>query len=147
MNSQDFEQLIQRPYRIEIYPAEEGGYVATIPDLPGCITQGETPEETLQRITDAKTAWILIALEQSIDIPMPSTHSVSSSVYSGKLNVRMPKSLHQALAQEAQKEGVSLNHLIVYRLTQSLHHNGVPRQSQGPSSSHSRSLHKSNHHE
>lgn len=52
----DLKRYVQVPYRIEIYPAEEGGYVAAIPDLPGCVTQGERREEVLRRIEDAKTA-------------------------------------------------------------------------------------------
>jgi len=127
--SDQFEQLMQLPYRIELYPAEEGGYVATIPDLPGCVTQGETPEEALKLIDDAKAAWISTALEHAIEIPKPE----SSTSYSGKLNVRMPKSLHRALAREAATEGVSLNALIVYKLARSVS-SGMPRRSRRPSS-------------
>ncbi|PSR21881.1 MAG: toxin-antitoxin system HicB family antitoxin, partial [Sulfobacillus thermosulfidooxidans] len=73
MNDQSFERLMQLRYRITLDPAPEGGYVATIPDLPGCITQGETLDETWQNIQDAQAAWIQTALDQSIAIPMPST--------------------------------------------------------------------------
>ncbi|MCY0877341.1 MAG: toxin-antitoxin system HicB family antitoxin [Firmicutes bacterium] len=108
---------MQLPYRIELYPAEEGGYVAAIPDLPGCVTQGETREEALKLLDDAKAAWIRTALDQAIEIPLPDSVTIA---YSGKLNVRMPKSLHRALAREAEMEGVSLNSLIVYKLTRSV---------------------------
>lgn len=127
--SEQFEHLMKLPYRIELYPAEEGGYVATIPDLPGCVTQGETAEEALKLIDDAKAAWMSTALEQAIEIPKPD----ASTSYSGKLNVRMPKSLHRALAREAATEGVSLNALIVYKLSRSVA-SGMPRRVGRPSS-------------
>jgi antitoxin HicB len=117
MKDDDFARFMQLPYRIELFPAEEGGYVAAIPELPGCITQGETAEEALKLIDDAKAAWISTAWDLSITIPMPDTRSAS---YSGKLNVRMPRSLHRALARQAAMEGISLNSLIVYKLTRAL---------------------------
>lgn len=127
--SDRLEHLMKLPYRIELYPADEGGYVATVPDLPGCVTQGDTREEALQLIDDAKAAWMSTALDQAIEIPMPE----DSTSYSGKLNVRMPKSLHRALAREAETEGVSLNALIVYKLSRSVA-SGMPRRGGRPSS-------------
>lgn len=45
------------PYRLEIIPdAEEGGYAARYPQLKGCITCGDTLEETQRNARDAKTA-------------------------------------------------------------------------------------------
>lgn len=117
MSDKDFDGLMSLPYRIELYPDEDGGFVAAIPDLPGCVTQAETKEAALALIEDAKAAWISTALEQSIPIPTPGGRAGS---YSGKLNVRLPKSLHRALAMRAEEEGVSLNHLIVYKLTQTM---------------------------
>ena len=38
--------------------------------------------------------------------------------YSGRLNIRIPKSLHQKLSQEAKNDGVSLNQYILYKLAQ-----------------------------
>ncbi len=117
MSEKDFDGLMRLPYRIELYPEEDGGFVAAIPDLPGCVTQAETKEAALTLIEDAKAAWISTAIEQAVTIPTPGAHAGS---YSGKLNVRLPKSLHRALAVRAEAEGVSLNHLIVYKLTQTM---------------------------
>ena len=45
--------------RIEKLSVDDGGgYLATVPDLPGCMSDGETPEEALHNIQDAITAWI-----------------------------------------------------------------------------------------
>lgn len=50
----------------------EGGYVASYPDLPGCLTCGDTLEEVVQNADDAKREWLLAAMEEGIDIPEPS---------------------------------------------------------------------------
>lgn len=47
------------PYRLEIVEAqEEGGYVVSYPDLPGCISCGDTIEDAMNNAKDAKKAWI-----------------------------------------------------------------------------------------
>lgn len=100
-------------YPVMLYPDPTGGYVAQIKDLPGCLTQGETLEETMVNINEARELWIETAYEAGDDIPLPS----SDSTYSGKLLVRMPKSLHRHLAEAADSEGVSLNQYIVSLLS------------------------------
>ncbi|BAZ01189.1 hypothetical protein NIES37_51880 [Tolypothrix tenuis PCC 7101] len=44
-----------------IHPAEEGGYWAEVPALPGCITEGETMEEVLSNLKDAIEGWLEVA--------------------------------------------------------------------------------------
>jgi predicted RNase H-like HicB family nuclease len=44
-----------------IHPAEEGGYWAEVPALPGCITEGETMEEVLDNLQDAIEGWLDVA--------------------------------------------------------------------------------------
>lgn len=52
------------PYRLEIVEdQEEGGYVVSYPDLPGCVTCGDTIEDAMNNAKDAKKAWIEAALE------------------------------------------------------------------------------------
>ena len=54
------------PYRLEIVEdQEEGGYVVSYPDLPGCITCGDTIEDAMNNAKDAKKAWIEAAFEYS----------------------------------------------------------------------------------
>ena len=50
----------------------EGGFVASYPDLPGCLTCGETLEEVVKNARDAKREWLLAAMEEGIDIPEAS---------------------------------------------------------------------------
>jgi predicted RNase H-like HicB family nuclease len=49
-----------------------GGYIATVPDLPGCMSDGETPEEALKNVQEAIESWIEAAKEWNEDIPAPS---------------------------------------------------------------------------
>lgn len=102
------------PYRIEIIPCKEGGFVATVPDLPGCVTQADTEAKVLEMINDAKAAWIEDALADGDVIPEPS------DAFSGKFNIRVPKSLHRDLVKLAEKESVSLNQCVTYLLTLAL---------------------------
>lgn len=45
-------------FTVYLQPAEEGGYIVTAPELPGCVTQGETREEALEMIKDAIQAYV-----------------------------------------------------------------------------------------
>ena len=64
-------------YPIVIEPlseAEGGGYVALVPDLPGCMSDGDTPEEAIANAQDAIRCWIEAAQELGRHIPEPSRH-------------------------------------------------------------------------
>lgn len=105
---------LERKYPVTLYPALEGGYVAEIKDLPGCVTQGETAEESVAEVEDARVLWIETAYEHGDDIPLPCT----DTQYSGKTLLRMPRSLHQKLAEGAEREGISLNQHLVSLLSE-----------------------------
>jgi antitoxin HicB len=60
--------------RIErLAESDGGGYLATVPDLPGCVSDGETPEEALKNVQEAIASWIEAAKEWKQDVPKPST--------------------------------------------------------------------------
>jgi len=86
----------------------DGGYVAEIEELPGCMTQAETLDEALKAIEDARQLWIKTAYEEGQDIPLPR----DIEEYSGKFMVRIPRSLHRNLIRAAKREGVSLNQYV-----------------------------------
>lgn len=67
---------MENRYPIVLIPAEEGGYIALIKELPGCTTQGETVEEAIAMIEDAKQQWIDTALEYGDSIPGPDIDSL-----------------------------------------------------------------------
>ena len=102
------EYYLNKKYPFLVYPAEEGGYVAEIEELPGCVTQGETLEEIEEMIEDAKRAWMTVTYEDGQEIPLPRTEEK----YSGKFVLRIPKYLHRKLAEQAKKEEVSLNQYV-----------------------------------
>lgn len=95
-------------YPITMHSDPDGGYVAEIDELPGCMTQAETLDEALKAIEDARQLWIKTAYEEGQDIPLPR----DIEEYSGKFMVRIPRSLHRNLIRAAKREGVSLNQYV-----------------------------------
>ena len=107
------DEYMKMPYKLEIIPdTEESGYVASYPELPGCITCGKTIADAVANAEDAKKAWLTAAIEDGIEIAEPET--VDS--YSGQFKLRLPKTLHKTLAEDSKKEGVSMNQYCVYLL-------------------------------
>jgi predicted HicB family RNase H-like nuclease len=94
---------------------ESGHYFyGRILELDGCQSTGDTLEELYDGLNEAMEGYIEVKLENGLPIPTPE----KTEDYSGKFNVRLPKSLHQRLVIEANKEGVSLNQLVLYKLAQ-----------------------------
>ncbi len=60
--------------------APEGGYVASVPALPGCMTQGETFEETRANIQDAIAGYIEVLKEDGDDVPIESAEHIAATV-------------------------------------------------------------------
>ena len=105
------------PIIIQPLSAEDGGgFLAEVPDLPGCVADGETVEAALHDIEDAIIAWIKTATEFGDSIPTPSV----ASNFSGQWRMRVPKRLHAALALQAKEEGVSLNMLAATLLAEGI---------------------------
>ncbi len=104
-------------YPIKVFYSEEDkGFIAIVPDLPGCSAFGETEEEAVKQVKIAQELWLKTAKKEGRKIPKPS----SEDVYSGKILARTPKSLHKALIERSKEEGVSLNQLLVYLLSRGL---------------------------
>ncbi|MFC1746578.1 toxin-antitoxin system HicB family antitoxin [Candidatus Riflebacteria bacterium] len=85
---------------------EGGGWLISFPDLPGCISDGDTPEEAIINGFDAQKCWIRACKETGREIPKPNEPP------SGKFVTRIPKSLHARLVARAKQEGVSMNALV-----------------------------------
>ena len=83
-------------------------WTASVEELPGCTAHGKTSDEALSGIEAAIAKWIAVALEEGRDIPEPK--SVAS--HSGRLLLRMPRTLHADLTRASEREGVSLNQFI-----------------------------------
>jgi predicted RNase H-like HicB family nuclease len=108
-------KYLKEPYSRVLIPDDESGtYTAVILEFPGCIAQGDTPQEAYEHLEDAAKDWIAAALDLKQEIPSPS----QSLSFGGKILLRLPKSLHRRLTLIAETEGVSLNQFIVSALAE-----------------------------
>ena len=106
------EYYMQLPYSIllhEVVDNSEKYWIAEVPELPGCKSHGSTVEEAVKSVEEAKKDWVLDSLEKDEEVPVP----VERDSYSGKMLVRMSRSLHRSLSLIADAERLSLNQLIV----------------------------------
>ena len=68
---------LEYPFNISILSPEEGsGYLIEFPDLPGCISDGETLDETIVNGKDALLCWIETAKQYGDEIPLPSSSEI-----------------------------------------------------------------------
>ena len=108
-------QELEYPFELRpLAPEEGGGWLIAFPDLPGCISDGETPEEAIANGKDAVAAWIQAMRETGREVPDPG------ELPSGKFIARVPRSLHARLSARARQEGVSMNALVSTFLAESL---------------------------
>jgi len=125
MNRKTLEDYMQLPYRMELVEDRtEGGYTVSFPDLPGCITCGDTLETAVANAGDAKREWLQAAMEQNYEIREP----MSEDDYSGQFKIRIPKSLHRLLADHSRREGISMNQYCVYLLSRYDALNSIPEE-------------------
>jgi antitoxin HicB len=101
-------ELLGKPYRMVVRGDDTEGYLAEAPELPGCITAGETPAEAVELLRDAMVGWFESAIERGLTIPAPA----ADEAYSGRILLRVPRALHRQLVEQARDQGVSLNQWI-----------------------------------
>lgn len=102
-------------YAIMVEPlsaADGGGWLASVPALPGCMGDGETPEAALADAEAAIVEWHAAAKELGRDIPGHASL--------GQWRQRVPRSLHEKLKIIASREGVSLNAYVANVLAESV---------------------------
>lgn len=108
--------VLSERYPIRLFfDHDDDGYIAVAPDLPGCSAFGKTRAEALNQLADAIEAWMEAAQKAGNKIPQPS--SERSELPSGKILLRVPRSLHADLATLAESEDVSLNQCILSMLS------------------------------
>lgn len=67
--------MSEHSYEVDVRPlagALGGGFVALVPELPGCMADGETPEEALTSAYDAIRCWIDEARRMGREVPQPA---------------------------------------------------------------------------
>lgn len=108
-----------QPYAMVLSCAENGDgadWTATVEELPGCEAHGPTPERAAAAVADAVERWVRQAEAEGREVPPPG----AAAAHSGKLLVRMPRSLHAELVRASEREGTSLNAYIVAALASSV---------------------------
>lgn len=95
-----------------------GGYLITFPDLPGCMSDGETIEEVIANGRDAFSGWMSARADIGKPIPKPTRHGESAEPV--RMMQRLPRSLHASLVARARAEGTSLNTLVTMLLAEGL---------------------------
>lgn len=110
---QPLDYYLNLEYPFNAIADPDGGYVIVFPDLPGCMTQVDRMDEIGPMAEDARLLWLTTTYEQKLEIPLPSY----PEEYSGKFNLRLPRSLHRDLAEAAERDGVSLNQYVVMLLS------------------------------
>lgn len=109
--------LDRYPFVVRPLSKEEGGgYLVEYPDLPGVISDGETPEEAIRNGQDALAAALMTMQEFGDSVPKPGQGTMAS----GQWRQRVPRSLHARLVARAQQEGVSLNTLVTTMIAEGL---------------------------
>jgi predicted RNase H-like HicB family nuclease len=107
--TKDAKSYLRLPYARILIPETEGGFFAEILEFPGCVTEGETPDEAFHNLESVAESWIESCIEQGQDIPPPS----ANHRFSGKIALRLPRDLHRLATYKAQRDGVSVNQVLV----------------------------------
>lgn len=101
-------QWNDRAYTRRLTPDEDGGYTASIQEFPGCFADGDTADQALENLMAAAASWVAAQEDLGQEIPPPfAAHN-----FSGRIALRIPRSLHKQAAELASSEGVSLNQVL-----------------------------------
>jgi predicted RNase H-like HicB family nuclease len=103
---------LKLPYSRLVIPEDDGTFRAEVLEFSGCLATGDTAVEALSAIEEAALEWLVAAMSQGQKIPEPA----ENAEFSGKLVLRLPRSLHKKATRFADHDGVSLNQLIVASL-------------------------------
>lgn len=102
-------QILNKPYGRILIPDDDGTYTAEILEFPGCYGEGDTAADAINDLEQAAASWIEAAIKQGQGIPAP----LDSCEYSGKINLRLPKSIHKQAVRFAERDDISLNQFFL----------------------------------
>jgi predicted RNase H-like HicB family nuclease len=127
------------------YPCEEGGYTVIFPDLPGCVTEGDTLSEAMDMAVDAASGWLLDSVEKNEQIPRASDIksivadeyengfvsliSIDLDDYSKKYGnkaVKKTLTIPQWLNTVAEREGINFSNILQTALKERLGYDDRP---------------------
>lgn len=113
LESKEIREILSKPYARRLVPDEAGGFVASILEFPGCIAEGDSPEEAMSNLEAAAASWVEVALANGYTFREP----IDYHGYNGKLALRLPRSLHRQVAELAELEATSINQLLVMAIS------------------------------
>ncbi|RJO71132.1 MAG: type II toxin-antitoxin system HicB family antitoxin [Myxococcales bacterium] len=70
----DIDASAKIQYYARLTPQEEGGFLVEFPDLPGCLTEGDSLEDALANAREALSGWLYVAVKEDDDIPAPTVY-------------------------------------------------------------------------
>ena len=109
----DIEYYMSLKYPVNIEQEQDGSFFISYPDLEGCFSCADTLEGVLIMGEDARRAWTETAIENGIFIPEPR----KTENFPDNYKIHMPRALYRQLAQNALKQGISMNQYCVYLLS------------------------------
>jgi antitoxin HicB len=92
---------------------EGGGYLVEYPDIPGCMSDGETVEEAIRNGREALRDCIHVFRESGRRVPKPN-------IEAAQWRQRVPRTLYSKLTQQAENEGVSINSLVTAMIAEAI---------------------------
>lgn len=119
----NLEEFLSLDYKLEIIPFEEEGekgFVIKSPEINGLEVYGETIEEALEEVVEAKKALYKIFTIKKIPIKYPQKYRSDIERFSGRLTIRIPKNLHRDITEFSNHNNVSLNTGIIQLLNDGL---------------------------
>ena len=109
----DLNYYMSLKYPFVLEQDDDGSYFIQFPDLPGCMTCGNSMNQAIENGNDAKKCWIESALADGDFVPEPKT----AINYPDNFKLRLPRTLYRQLSDNAYAEGVSMNQYCVYLLS------------------------------
>lgn len=102
--------------------ADGGGFLFTMPDIPGVMADGDTELEAIRdgREAFATTVSAMVDMGQEVPAPAFNANDFTPASASGKVLARLPRSMHLQLTARAKTEGVSLNSLVLALIAEGL---------------------------
>jgi predicted RNase H-like HicB family nuclease len=109
---------LKKPYARILTPDPTGVYVAQILEFPGCVAEGDTPQEAYEKLEAAAESWVYAMLDGGQAIPEPTYERIVD--FSGKVALRLPRGLHRDAVRHAERERTSLNQFLVSSISASV---------------------------
>jgi len=102
-------EYLKKPYSRTLIPVGDGTFFAEILEFPGCFAEGQSPNEAYKNLEGVAESWIEAAQDQGQEIPNPfATHD-----FSGRIALRIPRSIHKQAAKFAEMDDTSLNQFFL----------------------------------